>query len=380
VDDFTGADARWQFSPRIHVNFPVTSNSSLFFNFGRYSQNPLLRNLYNFTGVGTIHEGIPLGLFTNAGGQAEDYFGVYVFDPREDNWRLVGNPNLNIEKTTLYEVGFTAELADDYGLSVVLFNKDQNGLTGVRTGGTLPGNVQVFDPGSTYGTATPEFPVLVNQDFQSVRGIEIALRRRLANYWGFDVNYGFSRARTNAAEPERETENRFEQFDPRIIREIPSEIDQPHRLNTVLRFAAGEEAPFWNGFKNSSLSFVARVASGFPYTPTTTFTGTGTAGNLDRNSGRAPTTWQVDLFASKDFWISNVQYGLFVRWVNVFDTKNCQQVFTSTGDCVGGSPDQSRAREGNTISANTNISSTFLDRPHYFGPRMSVNFGVRASF
>ncbi len=383
VDDFSDATDRWQFSPRIHVSFPVTSRSSAFFNFGRYSQNPLLRNLYQYTGVGTIHEGVPLGFFQQAGGQAEEFFGPYVYDPREDTPRLVGNPMLAIEKTTLYEIGFAAEIGDNFGVTLVLYNKDQTGLTGVRTGGQLPspgGLTQVFDPGATYGTSTPNFPVLINQDFQSVRGFDISLRRRLADYWSVDLNYGFSRARTNAAEPERETQNRFEEFDPRLFREIPSEIDQPHRFNSVLRFSTGAEAPFWSGFKNSTLSFVFRAASGFPYTPTTTFAGTGTAGNLDRNSGRGPGTWQLDLFASKDFWISNVQYGLFLRWVNVFDTKNCVQVFTSTGDCDGGSPDQSRAREGNTFSANTNISSTFLDRPHYLGPRTSVNFGVRASF
>ena len=34
---------RTQFSPRIGVSFPVTETSQLFFNFGRYSQNPLLK-------------------------------------------------------------------------------------------------------------------------------------------------------------------------------------------------------------------------------------------------------------------------------------------------------------------------------------------------
>ncbi len=132
--------------------------------------------------------------------------------------------------------------------------------------------------------------------------------------------------------------------------------------------------------KNAALSFVVRAASGFPYTPSTTFTGTGTFGNLDRNSGRSPSTFQVDLWASKDFRIANLRYGVFLRVVNLFDRINCQQVFTSTGDCDAGSPDQSRAREGNTFSGLGDISSTFLDRPQYQGPRRSINFGARVTF
>lgn len=86
------------------------------------------------------------------------------------------------------------------------------------------------------------------------------------------------------------------------------------------------------------------------------------------------------MWASKDFQLANVRYGLFLRVVNLTDRKNCIQVFTSTGDCDGGSPDQSRAREGNTFSSNTNVTSTFLDRPQYFGPRRSFNVGLRVAF
>src|SRR5690606_14149104 len=61
ADDFAEADARTQFSPRIGVSFPVTETSQVFFNFGRYSQNPILKNLYQATGIGTPREGTTAG-------------------------------------------------------------------------------------------------------------------------------------------------------------------------------------------------------------------------------------------------------------------------------------------------------------------------------
>lgn len=372
VDDFKEADARSQFSPRIGVSFPVTASSQLFFNFGRNSQNPILRNLYWNTKIGTSEEGQAALGCTEPGG---------CLDLRrvEGQPVFLGNPRLLIESTTNYEVGYVQEVGDNYALDVILFSKDQFGLTGIRNVGFPP--FTTFDPGATYGTNNPRYVVLVNADFTTTRGLELRFRRRLADYWGFDVNYSFAQSTTNSADLPREFESQTREGDPEIRQEITSEVNQPHVFNGVLRFQAGAEppeTPLGSALRHTSLSIAVQAASGLPYTPTLSFGGFGDLGQLERFSAQAPATWQVNLIASKDFSIANVRYGVFLRVNNLFDRKNCSQVFETTGDCFGGTEDQNRRRAGNAVGSTTD--STFFDRPQYLGERRNFNFGLRATF
>ncbi|MGD8699569.1 MAG: TonB-dependent receptor, partial [Gemmatimonadales bacterium] len=269
-----------------------------------------------------------------------------------------------------YELGYLANLSDDYALSVILFNKDQYGLTGVRTGGGIQ------DIGATYGTSSPNYQVLVNEDFQTVRGVEVSLRRRLADYWAFELNYSYSQARTNAAPPEREFQSRAEEGDPTIRREVRSEIDIPHWFNGILTFMTGETAPV-SFLRHSSLSLSAQLRSGVPYTPTEDIFGFGN-NQLERNSGTGPAFNQVNLRAQKGVRFGGVVYSFFLLVNNLFDTKNCLQPYPTTGECESGARDQSRRRQGNTTGEGT--TSTYFDRPHLFGTRREINFGVRLDF
>lgn len=368
ADDFGQSKKRRQFSPRIGVSFPLGNGGNVFFNFGRYTQNPLLDNLFISTGIGTAAEGTTAGpVFHTPGG---------------GNVQYIGNSNLLTEQTTSYEIGYAAELGHDYAVGVTLFSKDQLGLTGFRTGGRLPDGSQVFDPGATYGDDnTPSYRILVNQDFQTVRGIEVGLHRRVSSHWGFDINYSFSESRTNAADPEKEVERQISQGDPRLNQEVVSDIDQPHVFNASLLFQVGQDYPktrFGRLLSDLSTSLVFRAASGLPYTPTLDFAGGGVS-QLIRNTGRGPSTFQVDWQLSKNFSLSNLRYGFTVQVLNVTDRKNCQQVFVTTGDCTVGAVDQGRSREGNAIAADA-VSSTYLNRAQYFGARRSVQAGLRVSF
>src|SRR5690606_22173126 len=134
-DDLEESSVRTQFSPRIGVNFPVTESAGLFFNFRRYSQNPQLTNSSRTTGTGTAGAGLPGG----EAGQRATHSGE--IGPRRPGALtppggepLPGKPELLDESTTSYELGFNAEIGEDYGLTIVAFNKDQYGLTGVREG------------------------------------------------------------------------------------------------------------------------------------------------------------------------------------------------------------------------------------------------------
>ncbi len=386
ADDFQQSETRVQISPRIGVSFPVTAYTSVFFNYSINTQNPLLNNIFQNTSIGTVGEAVPCGLpgvARDAASNAE--CGPIIFS---DQFAIpfLGNPNLEIERTSNYEAGVIAEIGDDYAVAVTLFNKDQFGLTGIRQGG-----LGIQDIGATYGSSSPNYQVLVNQDYQTVRGLEFDFQRRLSNFWAFDVNYSFSSARTNAAPPEREFESRAAQFDPAIREEIRSEIDIPHRFNGTFVFQAGADAPdieigalnVGDILKHSLFSLTFQAQSGIPYTPTTNFFGgLSAAGNavnqLERFSGSGPPSWVLNLRASKGFNLSNMVYSLFVQVENLTDKQNCFQPLPTTGRCDGGSNDQARSRQGNVVTEAA--TSTFFDRPQLFGPRRSVNIGLRMSF
>jgi hypothetical protein len=372
ADDFEESSVRTQISPRLGLSFPVTARSSVFFNYAINTQNPQMNNIFQNTSIGTAGEALPCGLRgvpRDAVGSAG--CGPIIFSDQFAT-SFLGNPNLGIEKTSTYELGYLAEIGDDFALSVILFNKDQFGLTGITT------STGVQDIGATYGTSSPNYNVLVNEDYQTVRGVEVSLQRRITGYWGFQINYSYSQARTNAAPPEREQQSRADEGDPAVRTEIRSEIDIPHVFNGVVQFVTGQRAPA-AALKYSNLSISLQARSGIPYTPTTNFSGLGSDLNqLERNSGTGPTNWSVNLIAQKGFPLGGMVYSLFIQAFNLFDTKNCLQPLPTTGRCESGARDQSRRRQGNTVGDNT--SSTFFDRPNLFGPRRTINFGVRVNF
>lgn len=381
-DDFREAPARTAFSPRIGVSFPLSETSSLFFNAGRYTQNPLYNNLYQNTGVGTV-----AGKGDNVCEETERALKNTKPGTNECNPTLVadayavpfiGNPNLLLEQATQFEMGYAAEFARNYSINVTLYNRNETGLSGIKRSRAKQ------DIGTTYGgSSVPAYLVIVNQDYATSRGLEVQFRRRLANYWAYDINYSFSKALTNAAPPDRQQEE-LQQGDTLSLQEIRSEIDQPHNLRAQLRFAVQDDAPdfrFGHYLRNSNLAVTLRANSGVVYTPTQTFSGFNTVGNTgvgDLNSGTGPTYFAVDLQAGKDIRIANTRYGAYVRVTNLTDRKNCIQVFTTTGRCDAGTVDQRRRRNGNTVPENT--SSSFYDRPTYFGARRQIYTGIRANF
>ncbi|HSJ63659.1 MAG TPA: TonB-dependent receptor [Gemmatimonadaceae bacterium] len=379
LDDFAEAKARRAFSPRIGISFPLTERSAVFFNAGRYTMNPLYGNLYRNSGVGTVAGSEASGGdgFCDAAavkpGTNECYPPLTPGNPE-----FVGNPNLLLEQATQYEVGYGAEFGRFFSINVAVYNRDETGLSG------LVSSRPVQDIGATYsGQSNPAYFTIVNQDFLTARGIEVQFRRRLANFWSFDVNYGWSRATSNSPPPERSFEiAQSGELDRSKLREITSDIDQTHRFNTTFSFRVREQTPdFWGGrfLRNSAATLTYRYSSGFPYTPVAAFTlgGITNQGNArDVNAARMPSTQQVNLLVQKNFSLTNVSYGAFVRVDNLFDRKNCVQVFVNTGTCDNGLRDPLNRRVGNFGTA----LSTSLDQPEYIGARRSISTGIQVNF
>lgn len=374
VDDFEEADPRIAFSPRIGVSFPLTERSSLFFNAGRYTQNPVYNSLYQNTGVGTVAgEAQRVCPETARRPLSEECIPTLISDVGSPGF--IGNPRLLLEQSTQYEVGYASEIGQNYALNFTFFAKDNTGLSGIQQSRATQ------DIGTTYaGLSFPQYDVLVNQDYATNRGVEVQFRRRITNFWGYDINYSFSRSTTNAPPPERRQEAQQE-GDFAQIREITSEIDQPHVFNASLFFRIDDRSPemrYGNLLRNSSLTVTTRAFSGLPYTPTRDFVSFGATEVGDPNTARGPASFIVDLQAGKSFRVANVEYGVFTQVRNLLDTKNCVQVYPTTGRCDAGVVDQRRARQGNAPADIT--STTSLDRPELFGGRRQINAGIRARF
>jgi len=378
VDDFKEADARTAFAPRIGVSFPLTEQSALWFNAGRYTKNPELHNLYRNSGVGTVAG--PGDGFCAANavkpGTTECHPPLFFNNPD-----YVGNPNLLLEQSTQYEVGYSANIGRNYAVSVSVYNRDESGLTGIRT------NDAIQDIGATYnGISLPQYSVAVNQDFLTSRGIQVAFDRAVGrgSVWGYNINYGWSRTTENSPPPDRqfEAEDANEINRGTIFRELISGADQSHSFNARINLRYTNEVPrFWGAgvLKNTSIGLTYRWRSGQVYTPNRSQGQSGIVNQItasEVNSGRGPSQQDASLQYSKNLAIGNVQYGVVVAVTNVFNIDNCIQVFNNTGDCNTGVREFSQRRVGNGQGS----SSTGIDNPQFRSETRRVRTGLRISF
>jgi len=128
----------------------------MFFNAGRYTKSPAYHDLYRNSGVGTVAGSIAEGgdSFCSANavkpGTNECHPPIGIFNLPD----FIGNPNLLLEQSTNYEVGYAAQIGSSgqYAINVSVFNSDGAGLTGTRP------NTAVQDVGATYNSnALPSY-------------------------------------------------------------------------------------------------------------------------------------------------------------------------------------------------------------------------------
>ncbi len=303
-------------SPRLGVAYPITESAGVHFAYGHFVQYPTLRDI-----------------FTNA-----DYSILARLQATTAAYsRVMGNPDVDPEKSVQYEFGYKQALAEDFGFEVSLFYKDIRDLLGSE-----------FI--NTYNDAT--YARLTNVDFGSVGGFTVALDHRRLGPASIALDYTWTRALGNASEP-YETAARADAGDDPRPRVIPFDWDQRHTFNMTLALAKPEVY---------SLSTVLRAASGQPYTPETEQGGFGFG--VGENAARKPAGVVVDLRADRSFgWVSQ-RWSLFGRVFNVFDSRFFNGgVFASTG-----SPFYSRFPDQVALSTPTRF---------YSPRRLEIGFTVR---
>jgi outer membrane receptor for ferrienterochelin and colicin len=273
-----------QWSPRLGVAYPITDRGVIHFSYGIFRQIPDYEQLYRRDDLKVTSAAGVQGLF--------------------------GNPDLNPQKTTMYEIGLQQQLSDQIGADVTLFYRDIRDWisTGPQISTTLAGVA---------------YQRRFNRDFANVVGVTLALNRRFANHFSFNLDYTFQVAEGTNSTPEEEFFAQQGGAEP--TRQLtPLGWDQRHALN----------ASVFVGSDDWGVSLIERFSSGQPYTPTiVTFgrAGRDIIAGLEKNSRRRPALFTVDLSAFKNFALRKYRVKVFARIFNLLDAQNPVNVFGDTG-------------------------------------------------
>jgi len=278
-----GTSVKVNLSPRLGVVYPVTDRAAVHFSYGHFYQYPPLGDIFRNANYEVLDD-------LQAGGIS---YGV------------LGNPDIKAEKTVQYEFGYKHALTDDIGMDLTVFYKDIRDLLGVEF-------IQ------TYNVA--EYPRMTNVDYGSVVGFTLALDRRRVGLLAMGLDYTWQLTQGNSSDP-RETATRAEAGEDARPRQVPFDWDQRHTLNLTLSLSEPE---------NYTVSTVLRAVSGQPYSPELGVGGFGYG--LEKNSGRKPSSFLVDVRAEKGIGGFGLKANLFARVFNLFDERFFNGfVFSTTG-------------------------------------------------
>ncbi len=285
--------AKTQLSPRLGISHPISDRTVVHFSYGYYFQVPPYQ--YMFTNLqADLSTGFP----------------------------LVGNPDMEAEKSIAYELGINHALSDDITMKVTTYYKDLNHLASTR---------QVVYPGGSYTQ-------FVNADYGTAKGVDVIITKR-PNHKNLSgtINYSYMIAKGNTSTPYEGYYDYFTQGTNAPVwpvREYPLAFDQRHTLTVNLDYRAPRD---WKRkFAGLTLpgawglNLLAKYGSGMPYTKTDE------QGNRlgSLNEGRMPATYRVDLKFNKDFYLfkdKGIHLSFFTEVENLFDRRNILHVYSNTG-------------------------------------------------
>ena len=266
-----GAKAYW--SPRLGVAFPITERDLLSFNYSRNFQMPTLQ--FAFANINW------------------DFSGAFP---------IIGNPNLDPERTTAYELTLRHQFSDDLVIVGTGFFKDISGLTDTR---------QVFyNALSWYG-------LYINQDYGNVRGFELSLEKRFSNFYSGNVSYTYSVAKGKSSNT---TQGYLTAYNATVPRTSENYLnwDQRHTIYGNLQFQVPRGThPFGQSWMDEiSMSVIGRYGSGLPYSSPSKDK------NPPINDMRLPYTLSFDGRVQKRFTLSQ-SFGVYAYLVayNMFDQR-----------------------------------------------------------
>ncbi|OYD16781.1 hypothetical protein CH333_02710 [candidate division WOR-3 bacterium JGI_Cruoil_03_44_89] len=315
------ASVKHQISPRLGIAFPITERGVLHFSYGHFFQIPPFQYLYHNPE------------FEVMGGELKS---------------LMGNADLEPQKTTIYEYGIQQQFGDLVGVDLTAYYKDIRNLVGTAI-------YELYIMGDRYAR-------YVNRDYGNVRGVTVSLKTRPIGFITTYLDYTYQVAEGNASdpnaifydqqsEPPRESE----------IQVVPLDWDQTHTINFTLNIGKPDIG---------GISIIGRYGSGFPYTSEYQNIRLGF-----ENSERKPETYSFDLKAHRDFTLFNGIFSINLLVNNLFDRKNEEDVYLDTGRAS-----YSLIPHYTSEVKGPNTLEDFLNRPEFYSEPRKVEIGLSCRF
>jgi outer membrane receptor protein involved in Fe transport len=296
--ELLGHPGKGVFSPRFGFSAPFGKNSTFFFNYGRLSRKPNPQYLY-----------------------------AKLYSSTESTYQLWGNPNLNSERVTSYEIGIKSLVSQNDALSLVAYYRSlYDYITAARV---------------TPDTLRPENVYLVyfNLDFASSKGVEIEYKRRVGDFFSGSVQLGFSKTVGERSDPADILKGIGGRSGQDIYQEVIFDWDTPWEV--ALRATIFSEKkrfrlfglklpPHWD----LNLNFWAH--SGERYTSYKQVSSSEGEISFVRDgeiNGKIGKYWSsFDLSFQKHFLRKKLKYSLLLEVTNLFDHKNVVIINPLTGD------------------------------------------------
>jgi outer membrane cobalamin receptor len=278
MSSYVDADPKVQLSPRFGLSYTLSKAAVLHFSYGHFFQMPPLYAMYS----------------------------NYRFMVPPNNFGTVmGNPQIEAEKTVQYEMGIWQELMPNMGLEISVYYKDIYDLQ----------SATVY---TTYNQI--KYGLYGNKDYGNAKGFELKFDY-LTGPWSIIMNYTLQYTRGNADNPTSTFSRAGQSLDP-VPYLIPMSWDQRHTLNASLGF---------NG-KNYGLTLTGFFNSGRPYTFTPVSVSPLAKQTLYPNNSKRPSTVSLDLKGNYDISLGGShKVRLFLSVYNLLDRKNELFVNSSTG-------------------------------------------------
>ncbi len=143
----SSSKAMTYWSPRLGISHPISDNSKLYFNYGHFRSEPA--SMYRFQ-------------------LQREYSGLVTY---------VGNPNMVLEKTVAYELGYSQNLMNMFLLNLAAYYKDVT---------NQPGWVGYYNVNNTV-----QYRKATNNNYQDIRGFEVTLTKRSGSWLSGFVNYTY---------------------------------------------------------------------------------------------------------------------------------------------------------------------------------------------
>jgi hypothetical protein len=264
--------------PRVNVAFPITDNAKLYFNYGHFRAMPTPENLY-----------------------------LIRHETATSNIIRLADPNLPLEKTVAYELGFENNIMDMFLLRIAAYYKDIS-------------NERYLVEYIGYNN-TPDYTVSTPNLYEDVRGFEITLRKNRGNWIQGFVNYTYMVSTSGHFGWAVNYQNAVDQRNYQRTNPIQSKpIPQPYARANIDLFTPENFGPKFAGINPLAdwrLSILASYSAGFYFT----YVGGGSFPGVSNNL-QWKDQYGLDLRLSKSFNLfDRVNLMLFMDVNNVLNLK-----------------------------------------------------------